>query len=99
MFGFGKLATYDYFAHVERALKRRFADAGKVLEAHVVEVAPTASIRRRAVRLAELVHATCGSDGGPVHVVGHSTGGLDARLVSSPSARLPIAPEKLEWLP
>ena len=52
MFGFGKLATYDYFAHVERALAKRFADAGKELESHVVDVAPTASIRRRAVRLA-----------------------------------------------
>src|SRR5687767_13115540 len=98
MFGFGKLATYDYFAHVERALSRRFRDAGHELESHVVDVAPTASIRRRAVRLAELVAATCGTDRGPLHVLGHSTGGLDARLVSSPSARLPIAPEKLEWL-
>ena len=99
MFGFGKLATYDYFAHVERALKRRFDDAGKKLESFVVDVAPTASIRRRAVRLAELVAATSGNDGGPIHVLGHSTGGLDARLVACPSARLPTTKEKLEWLP
>jgi hypothetical protein len=99
MFGFGKLATYDYFAHVERALKKRFRDAGQELEAHVVDVAPTASIRRRAVRLAELAAATCGTDGGPLHILGHSTGGLDARLVASPSARLPTTKEKLEWLP
>ena len=60
MFGFGKLATYDYFAHVERALKARFAASGETLETFVVDVAPTSSIRRRAVRLAELVAATCG---------------------------------------
>lgn len=99
MFGFGKLASYDYFAHVERALAARFAAAGHDLETHVVNVAPTASIRRRAVRLAELVAATAKDDGGPIHLFGHSTGGLDARLVSSPSAHLPISAAKLGWLP
>ena len=29
MFGFGKLATYDYFAHVATALRQRFDDAGE----------------------------------------------------------------------
>jgi hypothetical protein len=100
MFGFGRLATYDYFAHVSRALRDRFREGGVELETHVVDVAPTASIRRRATRLAELVSATCGSsDAGPLHILGHSTGGLDARLVASPSARLPIDAEKLTWLP
>ncbi|MBN9165468.1 MAG: hypothetical protein J0I07_31200 [Myxococcales bacterium] len=101
MFGFGKLATYDYFAHVERALGERFAAAGEELEMHVVDVAPTASIRRRAVRLAELIAATAGDDrgpSGPIHILGHSTGGLDARLVASPSARLPIDRARLAWL-
>ena len=99
MFGFGKLATYDYFAHVERALKQRFADRGERLETFVVDVAPTSSIRRRAVRLVELVAATCGEDDGPIHLLGHSTGGLDARLAASPSARLPTTADKLSWLP
>ena len=98
MFGFGRLATYDYFAHVERALTRRFADAGKPLAVHVVDVSPTASIRRRAVRLAELVAKTADGDG-TIHLLGHSTGGLDARLVASPSAKIPTAPENLAWLP
>jgi triacylglycerol lipase len=100
MFGFGRLATYDYFAHVERALRQRFEDAGQQLETHVVDVAPTASIRRRATRLAELVASTAQHDPAevPVHLLGHSTGGLDARLVASPSARLPIDPQKLVWL-
>lgn len=101
MFGFGKLATYDYFAHVARELRARFEAAGQELETHVVDVAPTASIRRRAGRLAELVAQTsrdADGDTGPIHLLGHSTGGLDARLVSSPSARIPVSPEKLKWL-
>jgi len=98
MFGFGKLATYDYFAHLTGALKARFEAAGEELHTHVVDVAPTASIRRRAVRLAELVDSTAGTGSDRIHLLGHSTGGLDARLVASPSARLPIAGEKLGWL-
>lgn len=98
MFGFGKLATYDYFANVQRALAKRFADAGERLEPHVVDVSPTASIRRRAVRLAELVSKTADDGEGRIHLFGHSTGGLDARLVASPSARLPTAKENLDWL-
>lgn len=99
MFGFGRLATYDYFAHVERAFKQRFADAGKELEVHVVDVAPTASIRRRAVRLTELVAKTSDDGEGTIHLLGHSTGGLDARLVASPSVHLQTAPENFAWLP
>jgi len=102
MFGFGKLASYDYFAHVERALRDRFEGAGEELETHVANVAPTASIRRRATRLAELIAATSRHEQGqrgPIHILGHSTGGLDARLVASPSARLPVDAEKLIWLP
>jgi hypothetical protein len=98
MFGFGRLATYDYFAHVERALVKRFADAGQRLEPHVVDVSPTASIRRRAVRLAELVAKTAEDGEGTVHLLGHSTGGLDARLVASPSVTLPTAKENFAWL-
>ncbi|MDB4944959.1 MAG: Lipase precursor [Labilithrix sp.] len=99
MFGFGRLATYDYFAHVDRALTRRFADAGRELEVHVVDVSPTASIRRRAVRLAELVANTASDGEGTIHLLGHSTGGLDARLVASPSVHLPTSSESLAWLP
>ena len=95
MFGFGKLGSYNYFAHVERELVARFAAAGHELEAHGIDELPTASIRRRATRLAEIVAQTSGATD-PIHLLGHSTGGLDARLVASPATRgIP----DLAWLP
>jgi hypothetical protein len=99
IFGFGRLASYDYFGHVERALEARFREAGQSVTSTVVGVMPTASVRRRAAHLAATVRATCGDDGGPIHLLGHSTGGLDARLVASPSALLPTGPADLGWLP
>jgi hypothetical protein len=99
MFGFGRLASYDYFTHVERALKARFEARGEGVAIHVAHVSPTASIRRRALKLTELVVETCSPDdpaAGPIHLVGHSTGGLDARLVASPSVALG-GPAALTW--
>ncbi|MDQ3364949.1 MAG: hypothetical protein M3680_05930 [Myxococcota bacterium] len=97
MFGFGRLGSYNYFAHVERELTARFAAAGHELVGHVVEDLPTASIRRRSTRLAEIVTRTATADGA-VHLLGHSTGGLDARLVASPATRS-IPSDTLAWLP
>ena len=96
MFGFTRLASYDYFSHVERALAARFAKEGLAIEAHGSDVLPTASVRRRAARLAEQIARTATGDG-TIHLLGHSTGGLDARLVASPSAQLPV--ESMGWLP
>jgi triacylglycerol lipase len=96
MFGFGRLGSYNYFAHIERELAARFAAAGHEFVAYVIEELPTASIRRRATRLAEIVAQT--SEDGPIHLLGHSTGGLDARLVASPATRT-IPAASLGWLP
>jgi triacylglycerol lipase len=98
MFGFTRLASYEYFAHVERALSARFERAGVEIEAHVSDVLPTASVRRRAGKLAELIDRTARGTG-PIHLLGHSTGGLDSRLVASPSTRLPTSVEAARWLP
>jgi hypothetical protein len=99
MFGFGQLATYDYFAHVKRALDARFHDAGERMETHVVDALPTASVRRRATKLAELIAKTSGGGKESIHLLGHSTGGLDMRLVASPGAELPVPAEAMGWLP
>ncbi len=88
LFGFARLAGIEYFQHVQAALEQRFRARGRIVEIYAADVHPTASIRRRAARLAWLVHTTAGSDDGPIHLVGHSTGGLDARMVASPNARL-----------
>src|SRR5881394_3437136 len=88
MFGFGRLASYDYFVHLDKALARRFADAGVPARIHVAEVPPTASVRRRTVKLTEFVARM--DEGGPIHLLGHSTGGLDARLAASPSVTLTV---------
>jgi triacylglycerol lipase len=100
MFGFGRLASYDYFTHVERALTARIKARGEEIVTHVAHVSPTASIRRRALKLTELIATTCDPgdpDAGPIHLIGHSTGGLDARLVASPSASLAVPAADLEW--
>ncbi|WP_394828890.1 esterase/lipase family protein [Pendulispora albinea] len=101
MFGFGRLGPYSYFSHLEKAIEKHFAAAGREAQTFILDVPPTASIRRRAGRLAELIANTCEEDGvlGPIHLVGHSTGGLDARLVASPSAVLPVEPDAMRWLP
>ena len=88
LFGFGVLAGYDYFEHLERALLRRFADAGVRLGISVVSSPPTASISVRAAVLAR--HLAQVEQAGPVHLLGHSTGGLDARLLLSPGVQLPL---------
>src|SRR5690606_3794219 len=48
MFGFARLASLEYFEHFIRAVEQRFRDRGRVVEIHVCEVHPTASILRRA---------------------------------------------------
>jgi hypothetical protein len=98
MFGFGHLAGYDYFGHLERELSARFRARGRTLHTHVVSVLATASIKRRALSLADVLART-GVDGEPIHLIGHSTGGLDGRLLLSPCARLPLPARALALRP
>ena len=49
---------------------------------------PTASLPRRAVRVLETIAATAPAEG-PIHLIGHSSGGLDVRLVVAPGVALP----------
>lgn len=97
MFGFGRLASYDYFEHLEAGIIERFSEAGAIAEIFVVDVPPTASIRRRAARLAELVARTSHDNEGPIHLLGHSTGGLDCRIVASPGVHLGVDRDVLGW--
>jgi triacylglycerol lipase len=99
MFGFGRLASYDYFVHLERALGNVLRKGGDEVATWVLDVAPTSSVRFRAARLAELVARTSNDGDGPIHLVGHSTGGIDACLVASPDVHLPCDEEARDWLP
>jgi hypothetical protein len=96
MFGFARLAGYDYFHHVRVALEQRFGDAGVPVITEIVPTPPTSSLRHRSRILAKTVGKTADEDG-PIHLVGHSTGGLDARLVLSPSTNLAVTDLKLGW--
>jgi triacylglycerol lipase len=96
MFGFARLAGYDYFHHVRVAIEQRFGDAGVPVVTEIVQAPPTSSLRYRSKILAKTVVKTAGDDG-PIHLLGHSTGGLDARLVLSPSTNLAIDPARLGW--
>jgi triacylglycerol lipase len=99
MFGFARLAGFEYFGHLERALAERFRDAGVPLAIRGVPSLPTASIRRRARIVARAIAADlrAAHDDEPIHLIGHSTGGLDARLLAMPSAELKLAPSQLAW--
>lgn len=99
MFGFAQLASFEYFEHVAKALDERFRSRGRQVSVHICDVHPTASICRRSMKLARMIAATSGKDNGPIHIVGHSTGGLDARMVASPTTRIPgVSPDELTWL-
>jgi hypothetical protein len=92
LFGFGRLAGTDYFGHVQRGLAQRFDAAGRQVEIHVVAAPPTASIVARAHTLAMAVARNAGVDDGEIHVLGHSTGGLDGRLWLSPAGQIDATP-------
>jgi triacylglycerol lipase len=96
IFGFGRLAGYDYFNHLRVGLERRFRDAGHEVAFEDVPAPPTSSLRYRSRILATTIERTAGHDG-PIHLVGHSTGGLDLRLVLSPTVYLGLDPTLLEW--
>jgi len=89
-FGFGSLGEISYFAGVRPLLEQRFARAGLSVEVSEVPTLPTASIRVRAARVHEALARIAAADDGPIHIIGHSTGGLDARLAIAPTASLPV---------
>ena len=93
-FGFADVGGFKYFAHVRDALARSLDAEGVRAEVHEVHTRPTASLAARTARLLDTIDATAG-DGGPLHLIGHSTGGLDARLLLLPGVRLPtsVSPE------
>jgi len=97
LFGFAEIGGITYFHHVRELLEERFGTRGVPVVIHDVVTSPTASIRKRAACVFNSIRNTV-ADSSPIHLIGHSTGGLDARLFVTPNAALEIETEKLEAL-
>lgn len=94
-FGFANLGEVKYFRAVRETLERHFAELGEPVEIFGVKTFPTGSLRRRARRLLEtIVEKGSLERAEHVHLVGHSTGGIDARLVASASRELGFEAER-----
>jgi len=89
--GFEHLGKLTYFGHVRRFLTERLTAAGLDPRIHIVRTSPTASLPDRAARVAEVVDATAQRGAAPLHLIGHSSGGLDVRLLTAPGVELPTA--------
>ncbi|HSD90218.1 MAG TPA: hypothetical protein VLB44_21955 [Kofleriaceae bacterium] len=81
---FGRLV---YFGHVREYLEDAFARERLRVEIHGVRPGPTSSLSKRAAELLATIHESAPPDA-PLHLIGHSTGGLDARLLASPNVTL-----------
>lgn len=96
-FGFANLGDLTYFGHVRTYLAQVLASHGLTAEIHAVKTFPTASLERRTARLLETIADTTGPSAANIHLVGHSTGGLDARLLVSPNVHLPSSVVAEPW--
>ncbi len=87
-FGFTSVGAVSYFEDVERALGRALRRRG--VDARIVgcRTQPTASIPRRADVLRRQVLRSGGLKAQALHFVGHSTGGLDMRMLLTPGSRI-----------
>jgi triacylglycerol lipase len=87
-FGFTSLGALSYFEDVEVALANAFRR--RRIEARIVTCAtqPTASIPRRADALRRQVIESGGLRARELHFVGHSTGGLDVRMLLTPGVKI-----------
>jgi len=87
-FGFDSVGTVNYFEDVQRSLDLGLRRRG--VDARIVRcmTQPTASIRRRADVLRRQVIASGGLRAHELHFIGHSTGGLDVRMLLTPGVRI-----------
>jgi triacylglycerol lipase len=90
-FGFANLGDFAYFGHVRDFLSDVGPGLGFDGDVHVALTEPTSTLQRRAALLAETVDGLLKARAGQLSIVGHSSGGLDARLLVSPGVQLPTA--------
>jgi len=89
-FAFPDLGELRYWHGVDRLLLQAFQRYGLDVDILEIQSQPTASIRYRATHVLEAIAQVAERDDGPIHLVGHSTGGLDARLAINPHASLSV---------
>ncbi len=87
-FGFANLGDFAYWGPVEHKLRAIFNESGMPASIHAVKSLPTASLRTRTRCLLEAIALARPPDDAIIHLVGHSTGGLDARLLLTPAVDL-----------
>lgn len=87
-FAFAGLGDLRYWTGVDVELAQAFAAFGLEVDITEIETLPTASIRYRAGKVVEAIAAVAARDDGPIHLIGHSTGGIDARVAVTPNAAL-----------
>jgi hypothetical protein len=81
--GFESVGKLQYFIDVDLALEKNLGGPNVELRIHATETEPAASFHRRAVKLAKEVASKHSPDATSVHFVGHSTGGIDIRVLLS----------------
>jgi len=87
-FGFANLGDFAYWGPVQHKLQQLLDDAGMPADIHCVKSLPTASLRARTRFLLETVAQVRPRANTAIHLIGHSTGGLDARLLLTPNVDL-----------
>jgi pimeloyl-ACP methyl ester carboxylesterase len=87
-FGFANLGDFTYWGPVQRTLGRMLDEAGMPACIHCVKTLPTSSLRARARRVLDTLAALDADPSARIHLIGHSTGGLDARLLLTPAVAL-----------
>lgn len=89
-FGFLSFGEMTYFSAVAELLEHRLVELGLDARVQAVGTLPTASLRARAAALARAVASAHVPPEAHIHFVGHSSGGLDVRLMTAPGVVLPI---------
>jgi len=87
-FGFSSVGAVSYFEDVEKALDGALRRRGVAARIVRCMTQPTASIPRRADALRRQVLASGGLKARELHFIGHSTGGLDVRMLLTPGVKI-----------
>jgi hypothetical protein len=88
LFGFTRIGGIDYFDQVAKLLSR----ATGIADIETLQTPPTGPLWRRVDVLHQAVRRKLREGTGRIHLVGHSTGGVDVRLLTSPRYLWPGGP-------